>query len=147
MPHFSQDVLADAHTLFECPHPRRRSPAKIEKKIIKLKDIGALKFNNLNIQNRRAGGKKPRSKYEKQQLNPHVTPGIEPRPQRFAWRRALSPLYHPYFLMIDKLSFRLCKDTFLSYWATFYNFSHSYVPILFFKDLASIIGFPALGIS
>lgn len=50
MPHFSQDVLADAHTLFECPHPRQRSPAKIEKKIIKLKDIGALKFNNLNIQ-------------------------------------------------------------------------------------------------
>ena len=84
MPHFSQGVLADARTLFECPHPRRRSPAKIEKKIIKLKDIGALKFNNLNIQNRRAGGKKPRSKYEKQQLNPHVTPGIEPRPQRFA---------------------------------------------------------------
>ena len=58
MPHFSQDVLADAHTLFECPHPHQRSPAKIEKKIIKLKDIGALKFNNLNIQNRRAGGKK-----------------------------------------------------------------------------------------
>ena len=50
MPHFSQDVLADAHTLFECPHLRQRSPAKIEKKIIKLKDIGALKFNNLNIQ-------------------------------------------------------------------------------------------------
>ena len=57
---------------------------KSKKKIIKLKDIGALKFNNLNIQTRRAGGKKPRSKYEKQQLNPHVTPGIEPRPQRFA---------------------------------------------------------------
>lgn len=31
---------------------------KSKKKIIKLKDIGALKFNNLNIQNRRAGGKK-----------------------------------------------------------------------------------------
>ena len=103
MPHFSQDVLADAHTLFECPHPRQRSPAKVKKKIIKLKDIGALKFNNLNIQNRGARGKKPRSKDEKQQLNPHVTPGIEPWPQRFAWRRALSPLYHPYFLMKDKL--------------------------------------------
>lgn len=30
---------------------------KSKKKIIKLKDIGALKFNNLNIQNRGAGGK------------------------------------------------------------------------------------------
>ena len=101
MPHFSQDVLADAHTLFECPHPRQRSPAKIEKKI-KLKDIGALKLNNLNIQNRRAGGKKPGSKYEKQQLNPHVTLGIEPRPQRFAWRQIFfSPLVPAMGLYIE----------------------------------------------
>ena len=63
MLHFSQDVLADAHTLFECPHPRRRSPAKIEKK----NNIRALKFNKLNIQNRGAGEKKPWSKDEKPQ--------------------------------------------------------------------------------
>ena len=68
--------------------------------------IFALKFNKLNIENRRAREKNLGARTRKNnKLNPRVTPGIKPRPQQFAWRRALSLLYHPCFLTMDKLSF------------------------------------------